>query len=86
LTDDLEYYAIFRAVCGAWRRATPPEHFMLSKWIIFEHSISGDDLVANAAATLLNVSTGRFVEKKIPRVIRRYFFSAYMFNFVDRLS
>jgi hypothetical protein len=29
-TADLDYYSVFRAVCGAWRRATPLEHFMLS--------------------------------------------------------
>jgi nucleoside phosphorylase len=84
-TDNLDYYAALRAVCGAWRCATPQEHFTLSKWIIFEHYMSGDDLVDDAA-TLLNMSTRRFVEKKIPRLIRRGFFSAYMFNFVDLLS
>jgi hypothetical protein len=59
---------------------------MLSKWIMFEHSMSEDALIDDATTTLLNVSTVRFVEKKIPRLIRRGFFSAYMFNFVDLLS
>jgi hypothetical protein len=64
--DDLDYYSNFRAVCGGWRGTLPAETpFMLTKWIFLEHSLSRDDLVDDTAVTLLNVSTGRCLLKKI---------------------
>ena len=68
--DDLDYYSLLQAVCGGWRRTTP-EHFMPSKLIVLEHRLTGEDHVDDAAVTLLNVKTGRCVEKKISSVIRR---------------
>jgi hypothetical protein len=68
--NDLDYYTNFRAVCTGWRDALQ-EYFMLNKWINLEHSLSRDDLVDDAAVTLLNVSTGYYLWKKIPKLIRR---------------
>lgn len=82
-TEDLDYYAFFRTLCGGWRRATAEPHFMPSNWIILDHSMSQDDLVSDAAVKLMNVRTGRIVEKKTPRLIRRCFSSAYILSFVD---
>jgi hypothetical protein len=64
--DDLDYYSNFRAVCGIWRGALPVEPpKILTKWINLEHSLSRDDLINDATVTLLNVSTGRCLLKKI---------------------
>ena len=41
-------------------------------WMVLEHRLSKDDHVDDASVTLLNVKTGRYVEKNIRRVIRRY--------------
>ena len=82
-TEDLDYYVFFRRLCGGWRRATAEPHFMPNNWIILDHSLSVDDLVGDAAVKLMNVRTGRIVEKKINKLIRRCFSSAYILSFVD---
>lgn len=82
-TEDLDYYVFFRRLCGGWRRATAEPHFMPNNWIILDHSLSLDDLVGDAAVKLMNVRTGRIVEKKIHKLIRRCFSSAYILSFVD---
>ena len=38
--DDLDYYAVFRAVCGGWRRATDEQFMPSNKWIVLEHSMN----------------------------------------------
>ena len=81
--DDLDYYVFFRMLCGGWRRAMAETHFMPNNWIILDHSLSLDDLVGDAAVKLMNVRTGRIVEKKIHKLIRRCFSSAYILSFVD---
>ena len=82
-TEDLDCYAFLRTLCGGWRRATAEPHFMPSNWIVLDHSMSQDDLFSDAAVKLMNVRTGRIVEKKIHRLIRRCFSSAYILSFVD---
>jgi hypothetical protein len=70
--DDLDYYANFWVVCGGWRGALPVEPpFMLTKWINLEYSLSRDDLVDDTTVTLLNVSRGRCLLKKINNLIRK---------------
>jgi hypothetical protein len=79
--DDLNYYSNFRDVCGGSRGALSAEPpFMLTKWINLEHSLSRDDLVDDAAVTLLNVSIGRCLLKKIRNLIRRCLSSTYGFT------
>ena len=77
-TNDLGCYVDIRGVCSNWRSTTPKPctdltdpKFIPSKWIMLEHSIFED-----GAVTFVNLSTGRFIRKKISRVIRRYFFIA----------
>jgi hypothetical protein len=53
---------------------------MLIKWINLEHSLSRDDLIDDAAMTLLNVSTGRCLLKKFHNLICRCFSSTYRFT------
>ena len=77
---DLDYYANFRAVCGGWRRATAEPPFMSSNWINLQHTMSEEYLIDEANITLLNVNTGRFVQKKIPKLIRMFFFVIYILN------
>jgi hypothetical protein len=84
-TDDLDYYAILRRVCGGWRRAAQ-EQFMPRHWIVLEHRLSKDDHVDDASVTLLNVKTGRYVEKNIRRVIRRYVILRHVYATVIHIS
>jgi hypothetical protein len=69
--DDLDCYSNFWAL----RRLA-----LLTKWINPEHSLSREDLVDDAAVTLLNVSTDGCLLKKIRNLIRRCLSSIYRFT------
>jgi hypothetical protein len=72
-TNDLDCYMDLRVVCSDWRRATlepsTDAKFLPRNWIMLEHSIFEDGVV-----TFVNLSTGRFIRKKISNVIKNYFF------------
>ncbi|KQK11627.1 hypothetical protein BRADI_2g61292v3 [Brachypodium distachyon] len=72
-TSDLDYYYNFRAAAPHWRRATckptadgTDTRFMPRDWIL----LTRDD---DGFVTFVNVSTGRFLRKRLP-CLRDYFF------------
>ncbi|KQK11626.1 hypothetical protein BRADI_2g61288v3 [Brachypodium distachyon] len=72
-TSDLDYYINFRAATPHWRRATGKPtadgdpRFMPRNWIMLERE---DD---DGFLTFVNLSTGRFLRKRLP-CLRDYFF------------
>ncbi|XP_024317215.1 uncharacterized protein LOC112271690 [Brachypodium distachyon] len=84
LNEDMDTYMALRGVCRSWRNATAGPAvdgtmvdgatdplFMLSKWAMVTQSLRAD-----AGVTLVNLSTGRFLSKRIPLLLRYFFLGA----------
>ncbi|KQK17569.1 hypothetical protein BRADI_1g35380v3 [Brachypodium distachyon] len=78
--EDLDHYVDFRAVCPQWRCATADpsmaDGFELTNWMMLERELDRSTLDpgATGVVTFVNLGTGRFLLKDMPRLRSRYFF------------
>lgn len=82
-TNDVDWYMDLRAVCHSWRSATddPKKNpidgrFHPREWIVLDGDVvsQSDDM-----RVFVNIGTGRFLRKKLPR-LRRYYVVAITFG------
>ncbi|CAM0884720.1 unnamed protein product [Alopecurus aequalis] len=81
-SNDVDWYMDLRAVCHSWRAATDDPRknprdgrFHPREWIVLDHEGSQSD----DRRVFVNIGTGRFLRKKLPR-LRRYYVVATTFG------